>query len=110
MPRQSIQLIDGDRTVVATADVECREGCYTGPANLDRMPEPHRRMFEEYERIVNDQMFGLLDLIEDRIAAIPFLVALGDGRETPAQDLQVFPEFGTISFRLVEPAMLEGRR
>ncbi len=96
--------------MVATADVEFQNGINSGSANVDPMPEPLRRLFEEYEAIVNDQILSLLDQIEDQIGAIPFLVVFGDGRELQARDLQIFPRGGTISFKVGESAMLRASR
>jgi len=65
-------------------------------------------VFEEYEDIVNDQTFSLLDQIEGRIGAIPFVAVFGDGREASVEDLQIFPKGGTVAFRLAEPLELHG--
>ena len=108
MPHETVTIFDGERTLLATAEVEPRDGCYSGPINLDRMPEPLRLLFEEYERIVNGQVFSLLDEIEDRIAAIPFSLVFDDGREAHPKDLQIFPGSALISFRVAEAVMLGG--
>ena len=92
MSHEAVTIVDGNRNVVATADVEFQEGYYSGSADVDRMPEPIRRLFDEYEEIVNDQIFSLLDQIEDQIGAIPFLVVFDDGRESRVTDLQGLPQ------------------
>jgi hypothetical protein len=110
MLHEDITIVDGERNAVATAAVEFQKGVYSGSANMDRMPEPLRELFEQYEEIVNNQIFSLLDQIEDRIGDISFSVVFDDGRRFPIRDLQIFPEGGTVSFRMAEPAMLGGSR
>ncbi len=110
MPHRSVTILDGERNPVATADVEFQEGHYSGSVNVDRMPEPLRQLFEEYEEIVNGQIFSLLDQVEDRIGAIPLSVVFDDGHASRAKDLQILPKGGTISFEVAEPAMLSGSR
>jgi hypothetical protein len=70
------------------------------------MPESLRRRFERYEEIVNDQIFSLLDEIEDQIGAMSFAVVFDDGCEANVMDLQIFPRSGTVSFKVAEPAVL----
>ncbi|WP_206107569.1 hypothetical protein [Paludisphaera rhizosphaerae] len=77
---------------------------------MDQMPESLRRLFEEYEEIVNNQTFSLLDQIEDRISAFPFLIVFDDGYESRARDVQIFPKGGTISFEMAETVMPSGSR
>jgi len=106
MSREAVTILDAERNVIATADVECRKGVYFGSANMDQLPKTLRRLFEQYEEIVNDQVFSLLDPIEDQIGTIPLVVVFGDGRESQAKDLQIFPKGNTISFKVGEPVML----
>lgn len=106
MTQRSVTIIDRGRNVVATADVEWLDGRYSGRIAVDRMPQPLRLVFEEYEEIVNDQVFSLLDQIEGQIEALSLSAVFGDGRETPVEDLQIFPKGGTVAFRVAEPAEL----
>ncbi|MFO0956512.1 MAG: hypothetical protein U0800_03485 [Isosphaeraceae bacterium] len=110
MARRAIKILDGDRNLVATADVEILKGGFSGGVDTGRMPGPIRALFDEYEEIVNNQVFSLLDAVENRIGAIPFTVVFEDGRESRAKDLQIFPGGGTISFQVTEPAMVGGGR
>ncbi len=111
MSHEAVTIVDGERNVVATATVEFQKGCFAGSVNTDRMPEPFRRLFEEYEEIVNNQIFSLLDPIEDRIGETPFLVVFHDGHESQVKDLQIFPRSGTVSFRAAgQPALLHDDR
>ena len=105
-----MKILDGARNVVAIAEVEFHAGGYSGSVNVDRMPEPLRRKFETYEDIVNNQMFGILDQIEEEIGAIPFVAVFDDGLESSVRDLQVFPKGGTVSFTVAEPAVVSGGR
>src|SRR5688572_24289919 len=95
---QNVQLLDHTRRVVARAVVE-GNGAYRGVVTLDEMPSSLRRTFEEYESLVNNQIFSLLDPLEDRIAALVLVARFEDGREAQVHDLQIFPSAGTLSFR-----------
>jgi hypothetical protein len=64
------------------------------------MPPEMRRTFEEYEEIVNDQVFGLLDEIEDRINALSLRVVFNEGCESLIEDLQIYPSVNKVSFRV----------
>ncbi len=109
MSCRPVDLLDARRQVIATACVDERDGRFIGRVELDRMPADLRATFEEYESIVNDQVFSLLDEIEDRIAVVPIKVRFADGREGGVADLQIFPSCGTISFLLAETSTLRGR-
>lgn len=84
---------------MATAVVEEKGGYYSGTIDLGRMPECLLKVFDEYERLVNDQVLGLLDQIEERIQNTPLIAVFADGHEASATDVQVFPKAGTVSFR-----------
>lgn len=103
MPRQFVTIVDRDRNAVATGDVELRGDRYCGTVDAGPMPGPIREMFEGYEEIVNDQMFGLLDGIEDQIGQLRLAAVFGDGREVDVEDLQIFPGGGSLSFRVSVP-------
>jgi len=110
MRHKSVTIFDGEGNVVATADIEFRQECYSGSVNVERMPESLRLMFEEYEEIVNNQIFSLLDQIEDQIGAIPFVAVFDDGCEAHVKDLQIFPKGCTVSFKMAEPVVACGSR
>jgi hypothetical protein len=76
---------------------------YEGKISLEQSPPELKRLFEEYEEIVEGQMFGLLDSIEAKVGAIPFRVSFEDGGEAHVEDLQVFPSTGSVSFKMREP-------
>ena len=100
MSGESIQIIDSSRKIVATARVNDRDGRFAGTVDVSAMPAPMEGTFEEFEEIVNGQMFSFLDEIEDRINGLALRVILGDGRESCVEDLQIYPSSGKVSFRL----------
>jgi hypothetical protein len=110
MQHKSVTIFDGEGNAVATAKIEFRKEFYAGSVNLERMPESLRLMFEEYEEIVNNQIFSLLDQIEDQISAIPFVAVFDDGCQAHMKDLQIFTKGGTVSFKMVEPVVACGSR
>ena len=68
---------------------------------VSTLPPPQlRQLFEEFEAIVETQMFALLDDIEGRIEATALRVAFADGSSAPVRDLQVFPSTRAVSFTL----------
>ena len=101
MNTQSVQSIDQTAAVVATAQVVEKDGRFSGRVDLSPMPANLRQLFDEFEEIVNDQVFSLLDEVEEKIAAHALKVVLADGQPAPCDDLQVYPSTGRISFRLV---------
>jgi len=108
MRLSNIKMIDQCGNVVATARVTQREGYFAGLIDLSLMPANLRQKFEEYEEIVNGQMFGLLDQIEEQIGAIPLKVVFEEGVEFSVADLQIYPGRGRVSFKILkEPARAE---
>ncbi len=97
----TIRILDQARTHVASAVVAAQEGNFTGQVDPGQMPTAFRRLFEEYEAIVNGQTFSLLNAIEDRIAAVPVTVVFSGEHEAAVQDLQIYPTSGRISFKIV---------
>lgn len=71
---------------------------YLGAITSD-IADFHANLFAEYEEIVNDQIFSLLDEIESSIASSGFLIELSDGQVCPAIDLQVFPSAMELAFK-----------
>jgi hypothetical protein len=98
-----VKLLDQSRTPVATAQVTAEDGFFSGKVDLSSMPPALRQTFEEYEELVNGQMFSLLDEIEERIAAVPIVVVFEDSREARVTDLQIYPSTGLVSFRVTKP-------
>src|ERR1700674_129660 len=101
MKAQIVQLVDQDRNTVARARVLPHEDYYAGPIDLDPMPGHLRMLFDEYEQIVDGQMFSLLDEIEEKIAATSLRILAEDGREAAVRELQIYPKVGRVSFKLL---------
>jgi len=101
MMTRSVKLIDHSRSVLATAEVADEGDYYGGTIDLRFTPADLLAMFNEFEEIVNGQMFVFLDDIQAKIAASPIKAVFEDGSEACVKDLQVFPGAGELSFRLV---------
>jgi hypothetical protein len=82
MKTKAVKIIDECGKVVATAQVARRGDRFSGRIDLDLMPASLRQQFEEYEEIVNGQVFSLLDEVEDQIGALGLKVLLEDGSGT----------------------------
>lgn len=102
MISQRVTIIDHGRHMVATAWVSEQEGHFTGLIDLSPMPATLRRRFEEYEEIVNDQMFSLLDEIEEKISTLLLKVVFNDGCEADLADVQVYPSTKKVSFKVAK--------
>jgi hypothetical protein len=100
MTAHNVQLLDHSRRVVAVGRVTAEEGRYVGELDLRSMPPSLRRTFQDYEEIVNGQIFGLLDDIEERIEDLAIKVVFDDGREARVEDLQIYPSTGLASFKV----------
>lgn len=105
MSLQQITIIDQKRKIVATAQVTERDDRFTGRIDLRPMSAPLRRQFEAYEEIVNEQMFSLLDEMEEKIGAMLLKVVFADGHVAPLADLQIYPSIKKVSFKVVKEAV-----
>jgi hypothetical protein len=103
MTRGPDYLLDQRNCRVAVLDVGFTGTHYEGTIALEQTPPELKRLFEEYEEVVEGQMFGLLDGIEERIGAIPLKVSFENGTEADVEDLQVFPSTGAVSFKTRQP-------
>lgn len=101
MTTRHVTLIDQTGTTVATAEVADEGGHHGGSIDLGHTPAELRDLFDEFEEIVNGQMFVFLDEIQERIRALRLKAVFDDGTEVDVNDLQVFPSAGDVSFRPV---------
>jgi hypothetical protein len=63
---------------------------------------PLRRLFEEYEEIVDACTFSLLDEIEEKIEDLHLKVVFEDGSEAALADVQIYPTTDKVSFRVLK--------
>ena len=113
MTTRTVQLIDQSRTVIATAQVTDEVDHYFGAINLQLTPVKLHQLFDEFEEIVNGQMFVFLDEIQEKIGALTIKAVFDDGSEVGINDLQVYPTTGDVLFRLAlvppEPASINSQ-
>lgn len=100
----SVEFIDQHRSVVATAQVMAKKDYFGGEIDLRAMPAAMRQKFDEFEEMVNDQIFSLLDEIEEQIAALPIRVIFQGGPAMEIKDLQIYPTTNRVSFKILNPA------
>jgi hypothetical protein len=103
MTHRPLYLIDQDSARVATLDVLSRDDHFEGTICLDATPPHLRQLFEQFEEVVEGQMFSLLDGIEEKIESTRFRVIFEDGAEAWVTDLQVFPSTNAVSFKVRQP-------
>lgn len=99
MSSLSVRLIDKNGNLVATARVDDEGTYFGGTVDLSPMPAALRRKFEEFEDLVNGQVFNLADEVQDQIAAEGLTAVFETGAEAVPEDLQIFPTIGTVSFK-----------
>jgi hypothetical protein len=109
MKTQTVKLVGPTGNVLAVARVAAQEDYFAGAIDLRDLPASLRGLFEEFEEVVNGQMFSYLDAIQERIASLALRAVFEDGAEFLVKDLQVFPSAGDVSFKLAE-ASAPGRR
>lgn len=104
MNLHNVKLIDSSRQVVAVAQLAVAENAYRGQIDLGRMPADLRTLFNEFEDVVNGQMFSLADEVEDKIASLGIRAVFDNGREYYVKNLQIFPCTGEVSLKLASEA------
>ncbi len=100
MTTRGVRLLDPARAVLATARVTDEGNHFGGTVDLRLTPPSLRALFDEFEEVVDGQMFVFLDDIQDKIGAVVVKAVFDDGSERPVKDLQVFPRTGDVSFRV----------
>ena len=97
-----VTLIDQGQRVIAAVQVAKQDGAFVGRIDLSLIPVPLRRLFEEYEEIVNTQAFSLLDEIEEKLENLHLKVVFEDGSEAALADVQIYPSTKKVSFQVVQ--------
>ena len=110
MSSQRVTIIDQSRQVVATAEVSEQGGYFAGRVDLSFMPAALQHQFEEYEEVVNQQMFSFLDEIEDKIESLLLKVVFADGDVAQLADVQIYPSTKSVSFKVVKEAVRRAGR
>ncbi len=101
MTTKTVKLLDRARNVIATARVTDERGHYGGTIDLGKTHVELLRLFEEFEEVVNGQIFSLLDEVQQKIEVLSLKAVFEDGSEVAVNDLQVFPSTGDVSFKLI---------
>jgi hypothetical protein len=103
MSARTVKLIDQARNVIAVTHVADKGGRYEGTIDLTCAPPSLRTLFNEFEEIVNGQMFSFLDEIETKIASFSLKAVFdNNGAELSVKELQIYPSTGDVSFKLAE--------
>jgi hypothetical protein len=109
MQTQTVRLIGQAGQVLATAQVADEGAHYGGTIDLRQTPPKVRALFDEFEEIVNGQMFSFLDEVQGRIGLLDIKASFDDGEEVEIKDLQVFPSTCDLSFKLMALPQLKQR-
>jgi hypothetical protein len=104
MSARTIKLLGSSGELLATGQVVLDGDHFEGSIDLSPMPASMLRAFQEFEELVNGQVFSLLDDIEQRINDLAIQVAFDEGRRGFVEDLQIYPSNGLTSFRVTSLA------
>lgn len=96
----NVRLIDSSRNLIAVAQLAEVGNIYSGSIDLRRMPAGMRALFDEFEDLVNGQMFSLAEEAEEKIESLTIKAIFENGQEFYLKDLQVFPSSGEVSLKL----------
>ena len=107
MSSQRVTIIDQSRQVVATAKVSEQNGCFAGRIDLSPMPATLQHQFQEYEEMVNQQMFSFLDDLEEKIERLFLKAVFADGSVAQLADVQIYPSTKSVSFKVVAARIAE---
>ena len=107
MSSQRVTIIDQSRQVVATAKVSEQDGCFAGRIDLSPMPATLQHQFQEYEEMVNQQMFSFLDDLEAKIERLFLKAVFADGSVVQLTDVQIYPSTKSLSFKVVAARIAE---
>lgn len=108
MNARTIKLLGPSGELWATGVVVLEGDHFEGSIDLSLMPASMLRTFEEFEELVNGQVFSLLDGIEQRINDLAIKAAFDGGREAFVEDLQIYPSTGLTSFKAAPLAASAG--
>lgn len=100
MSTGTIKLLGPAGGLLATGQVILEGDHFTGSIDLSLMPASMLRTFQEFEELVNGQVFSLLDDMEQRISDFAIKVVFDDGREAFVEDLQIYPSTRSTSFKV----------
>ncbi|HUG94281.1 MAG TPA: hypothetical protein VML55_25855 [Planctomycetaceae bacterium] len=105
MKMRVLLLLDEQRNELAVARVLDEGERFRGTIDLSSTPPHIRELFDEFEEIVDGQMFSLLDEIQQKIDSLGLRAKFDSCNEARISDLQVYPRTGDVSFRLAESAV-----
>lgn len=98
MNQRTIKLLGPSGELLATGQAAPEGDHFAGSIDLTPMPASMLQIFQEFEELVNGQVFSLLDDVEQRINDLGIKVVFDDGREAFIEDLQIYPDTRLISF------------
>ena len=107
MSSQRVTIIDQSRQVVAKAEVSEQGGYFAGRVDLSLMPAALQHQFEEYEEVVNQQMFSFLNELEDKIEGLLLKVVFANGNVAQLADVQIYPSTKRVSFKVAAARIAE---
>jgi hypothetical protein len=109
MKARTVRLIDATGRPLGTGQLDEQGEHFAGTLDSLALPLDMKALFEEFEEIVNGQMFSFLDAIQAKINSLGIKVIFDDGSEAYVRDLQIFPSTGDFSFKLAQAPIWNGK-
>jgi hypothetical protein len=103
MEHRPLYLIDQSAARLATIDVSLVGDHFEGTISLESTSPQLKRLFQDYEAIVEGQVLSLLDEIEQKIDTLQVRTVFDNGSVANVCDLQVFPSTNSVSFKTRQP-------
>ena len=104
MRKRHGHLTDPFSTLIAAFDVTRSGDLYSGTICLDATPPELGRLFQEFEEMVEGQVFSVADEIEEKIARLRLRVVFAGGEGAEVADLHVYPNTNAVTFKIRRPA------
>lgn len=92
-------LYDHSHNLLATATVIRYGDRYIGTADTAKMPPSARRIFERFEKLMDDQVVSILEAAAQEIALMDIISVSDDGTVASLEDVQILPRARTVSFK-----------
>ena len=78
------------------------DGVWHGSADFGAVPNWILGVFIEFDNLVNDGVFALLDLVDGVIEGLQLNIKCEDGRHVRIAHFQPFPTAGLVSFTILD--------
>lgn len=93
------QLVDAQGGLIGRVRVSEEDGLWSGDIDLSGAAPSVVSLFTEFEELVNDQVFSLLDDVQAQVARLGPRFWVAEEEAVLVEDLQIYPALRAVSFR-----------